>query len=545
MQNVTLNVLNVGQGLCSIVTGIKDDGNPYCGIFDCGTLQYNSDFKKEVTLDHINDLINISGQKVITDIVISHQDIDHWSMLMDIISIYFEMNNGRLCNKNYFVCIWAQEGFRLFTVNRFLNFTANFEGEFENNRYVQKITYKIYSNEIVRTFKYEGIFYDAGKRWEIQVVLPGDVNPNAPKFLEVTIKCRNDAEKTLAKAYVKEMAADMQICECCQNVKRMLEDAITDQLKYDDQEIGVKDLILLRGHIRSICKLTDKNQYDFSDIVKRLESASEMPPVSPIQNFIWGGAKPGSECRLAQKIIEIMQRFCMIVNFSTYSDGGYVMYKDDRLMETGAMVCECYDSDMADLHGETMQQLNIMRNVTSVVTCMNFEDQVRFLFPGDLTVHRFVPLVEAVEDENAYMESIMIAPHHGSDVTNFCILQNNLSIQPLILLLDLFAKDASRIFIVSALSSKFGHPGRAFLNYAFCGASDGFEHNVCYGKEILVFGKPEYEPIIEETIADVFCTEMEQYGLCFSYPETQTAVCSERTQAPRRQCKAPSKRLFI
>lgn len=152
-------------------------------------------------------------------------------------------------------------------------------------------------------------------------------------------------------------------------------------------------------------------------------------------------------------------------------------------------------------------------------------------------MHRFDPLVQIIGDKRQYTTSIMTAPHHGSDVTNLCILESGLDTRPLQRLLSLFQKDARRVFVISALVSMFGHPGKKFLDTSICRASGAAEHYVCYGLDNLLRAE-------KLTEAEVYCTEMTQ-DFKYFYSEGQNAVCDRRMQAPQMKCKAPSKRLFI
>lgn len=533
MQEVVLFVLNVGQGLCSVVSGIKDDGNPYCGIFDCGTLEYNPKFNKDATLANIKELIEITGEKVITDIVISHQDIDHWSLLMDILSDYFDMPKGQIYRKNKFLCTMEMDGIELFAINEPNLGYAHYEAMFENDYNRQTISYALRDDELVSSFYYEGIFYEVGQNWEITASICRFVGNCNLRLLHVGLVCNEDTGDEIAKTDYQVPIPFMQMEECLQKVGMALSLA---KEKFRD--------MYLEAHIITACFLMREHRYSFSKIEEFVTSVPDETWENPIERFVWGGAEPSSKCRAAQELIKLMSENGLIGNFKTYPYSGYVKFEHDELRYTEAMTFQFYDSDMVDAHGETIHELNIKRNVTSVVACMKFKDQMRLLFPGDITVHRFELLVETVKDEISYAKSIMLAPHHGSDVTNFPGLPDGSSsypIEPLHSLLSLFAKDEEKIFVVSAFLSKFGHPGYHFMMEAIKCASDGDSHKVCYWNE------DQGKEVREEIVRDVFCTEMEQeqYGLHFSYSAPENAVCSERKREPRGQCKAPSKRLFI
>lgn len=544
MREVLLNVLNVGQGLCSVVTGTKDNGEPYCGIFDCGTLAYNPVCSRQQTLAQIGNLICKTGQPVITDIVISHQDIDHWSMLMDILSGYFGMKKGWLYRKNKFVYTMAAGGARLFSFSLSRHSHAYFEGWFEKEKSVQKLDYTIREDERVSEFYYEGTFYEEGKQWEISVSDNAWLfNYDGKSKLTVDLACRSDTGEVIAKVYYEIRIPLMEIEVYPELMNRILGYVVNNKIYFDENRFGRADKMYLRGHIRAACDLVQNDQHSFSDIYDIVTSVPDNTPVKPIQNLVWGGAKPSSKCKLAQKIMSHMCDNGFIERFSEYPDGGYFVFQEDELCDIESFD-ERYDSDMEDAHGETMQQLNIKRNATSVVTCMTFAHEGRFLFPGDLTVHRFEWLRDVVIDEEPYAVSVMTAPHHGSDVTNFCILHDNEHIQPLHLLLDLFQNDTQRIFVVSALLSKFGHPGKDFMTYAVGYASDGSMHNICYGEEVQKGRSITCQRKTEMIAQDVYCTEMtDLYGYC--YPPVNDAAGARLLQAPRITRKIPSKRLFI
>lgn len=547
MREMFLEVLNVGQGLCSVVSGIKHDGEPYCGIFDCGTLAYNPKYNKDAVLARIRELSSLSGQKVITDIVISHQDIDHWSLLLDILTEYFGMDaRGRLYRKNKFVCEITEGGTKLFTISTIMRVTAYFEGEFEDEKYIQKLYYRLTEREEVISFGCEGTFYEVNKRWDIKVYFFLNLfNRNAQPYIRSSLICTDNNETEIAKGEEVISSGILNIYGCRQAAKQALEDA-KQNLLYDEQRFGRIDYLYMCGHITSMYNLMDSHTYTFSNIAKVVMSVPENEPVKPIQNIVWGGAEPSAKCRSMQRVMEIMETYGLINRFDDYPNGGYVKFQDDQLSFTNKMISEDYDAKMQDIHEETMQNLNIMRNATSVVTCMDFDNQVRFLFPGDITVHRFHLLVDAAGDETDYGLSIMTAPHHGSDVTNFC-LQSDSEPQPLQSLLSLFRNDWRRIFLVSALSSKFGHPGTNFIQCALQNASDSEGHDICYGEEIVSKRAKKYECRILEVTKDVYCTEMTG-DFVYHYPVDSAAVCAgrmQRTQVTQVIHKVPSKRLFI
>lgn len=86
MRDYSLRVYNIGQGLFSLFIGIKDDNEPYVAIFDCGTV---GSYDQEITSLCLQEAIwliryNIHSTKIDL-VVISHQDIDHWNLLLNII----------------------------------------------------------------------------------------------------------------------------------------------------------------------------------------------------------------------------------------------------------------------------------------------------------------------------------------------------------------------------------------------------------------------------------------------------------------------------
>ena len=81
---------NVGQGLFNLVIEVNDEGVSFCGIFDCGSIYYHPIIDKQAVLDDAACKIRWVGG--LNCIVISHQDLDHWSWLIELLEKLYVFN---------------------------------------------------------------------------------------------------------------------------------------------------------------------------------------------------------------------------------------------------------------------------------------------------------------------------------------------------------------------------------------------------------------------------------------------------------------------
>lgn len=477
MENVHFYTYNVGHGVCTLLTGVKEDGSGmYCGIFDCGSKANNPIYDKSVILDDMEEKIREIGH--IDDIVISHQDIDHNKYLFDLICKIngIEVNNKYVLvgKKNeYILEKRKQEG------THFLTFYIRDKKNSVQRAYVdvfyQYGAHKIFidwgDNDLC--FFSVTIFYGSEHEYDrhtlvIEVPLPSKYHPIGIYRFYV------DKEENV----VFFQAGDDD----------KLEELYTILSEITGGSINCKRI--LKEVTDGICS-GETLQYLNSKIESDVHSIN-----TKISNIVFGGG-----CR--------EPRYMALISFMEYI--GKKNYINVFQAEFGGYLELTYDTESNKENEKSIVQLsadgwhvdaciqtadNVYRNATSVVT--NFSvgsdesiSNMSILLPGDVTVHKLDYLNLKIGKSNKI--DLFLAPHHGSDNSNFFWEDKKNRIllgetQPLYTLL----KELTYCNIVfSAYNDKDAHPGCLFmektLEYAEKSAP---KHSVIYGKPYDEYERP-------------------------------------------------------
>lgn len=554
MDYVELTQYNVGQGLCTTVTGGEEGDLAYCGLFDCGTVQYN-DYNPDIETVIINDILYIGR---LDDIVISHQDEDHWSFLLNILLAYFGYTE-----------IWKQHQYpqTMFCVPDCYCALLSFnvlekkltDVTVESN--VIDFRKKVYINDIFCVVEYsidsdntvykingkcqygifcislcqisEGLKYQFGDSFE---------DPYYESTYEADIACGIDLEELIE-----------EIDSLCQY---MIDDFMDVAIK---NKFTLLERLKIKNGMKYIFRHLRETLQDYDSTIEKINQLSvrykeKYSQIKPIRHIVFGGAYMPDEMTLLWEVIEKLAAYGMISECSRYESGS--LWKFDLsspfIQNTPDMCIENYHQDLMDLKDETTEMFHIQRNVTSAVVYMKALDNVRFLFPGDLTVHAFdmlhTLLSSEVSDPNV-QASVMIAPHHGSDVTNFAWVDNHMP-QPLWSLMSAYfpANQNVKIVMVSAFAQKFGHPGINFMILAcdFCSYGSA-AHEIGFATD------NKYYFIMEQnTNRRLFCTQSSDRGIRLKFDgsdcEEEFMPFNEEEQNRVNTCKrvrTPCKRLFL
>ncbi|MEG0614715.1 MAG: hypothetical protein RR540_03085, partial [Oscillospiraceae bacterium] len=193
---------------------------------------------------------------------------------------------------------------------------------------------------------------------------------------------------------------------------------------------------------------------EFPDLSKI--DLSTLTPYFPIKKLILGGADCGKAYNLFKRNCKIFAKSVLEPNTSIF------LYNELRRLHYTSIVLE--ENISTPRLGKSGA---IYKNASSVIIAFQpTAENCVLLFPGDATVHTFASLTDILENSGLSIE-LLIAPHHGSDDTNFAYgADKNImpkEEQPFCKLLS--SSEPSLIFI-SANKSKYGHPGDIFLEYS-------------------------------------------------------------------------------
>lgn len=495
MANCRVKIYNVGQGLFSLLLEEREDG-VFCALFDCGTSgRRNSELSKEALFTDAVGLIQQS--KGLDYIVISHQDRDHWSYLLDLMrAVYgekigeegqWQIRNGSL---NYAVCNnsdsieWC---------------TKNDKGLLysELNREGSKLSYVQDSKSV----NYIAEFY---------------VN----KFY-YKITCKETGADSNITVFIRDQK---------RNIKKVFGNQGIDQIgaavaeTCNAGEIGK----VITGKARRTACSNLKKIYKMSD--KKVESLIKNAKVLDPQyggkqmKIIMGGAEGGYSYQLLKQ---------KMASFGSVTERDSILLKMNIKGSTPISNLGI----VADISKKAPWRADAIRkNATSVVVCYKTQDGNYLLFPGDATVHVFGSLSKKLGDVNC---ALMVAPHHGAYNTNYVLDADfNLSLtQPFWEMLDSIQPE--RVFI-SAYHTKHGHPCSQFVKDAEYYAVEVDEHPIgyCTDRNSINFG---WE--VKNSTKAVYTTET-----CgdLTWPVSgNTEVCRAGNDTSRTQRKLPPDGCFI
>lgn len=461
---------NVGQGLFNLVIEVNDEGVSFCGIFDCGSIYYHPIIDKQAVLDDAACKIRWVGG--LNCIVISHQDLDHWSWLIELLEkLYvfnFDYNIWYMSDKSRYTYKKNKlENLNIFTRDRYwydrksgtqrLNYTSGYG----NENYMIMIHY--IQSENLASWKIK-IELESNEALDIAVnteIVNGDYLP------EFVIKSRDglyaeyngtaDDVINILKQYVGEWADGM-----------LLSDRMAPGIDKALEAIWKNVLNLNIGGC--ICHLGD----------------------AWIPYVYIGGAYENDGYR---HLYEFLSAFSNVKKLSgsvleiNFAGAEKVL----KLNNVESIVERCNKA--------------IKRNATSLVTYYVLGDNYALFFPGDATFHTFSDLLNVRELYCYRCFGVAIAPHHGSHDTN--IIQNaGMDSQPVGAFFNSVCQVENMVF--SAHHKIFGLPKECVVEM-LCNKVREDEQYVAHNIVVCDLLK---NAKIEETTKCIYTTECTEKIIC-------------------------------
>jgi len=520
-----LIIWNVGQGL---FTMIQNRDNNSWSIFDCGTLAENPKHPKNFILEKVTGLL--SSADSIENILISHQDIDHWSMLESILSIYFNVENKCFFKRNKYLCQkMGNEVVLIHALGDGCIFVEHkiFEKEVTADA---RYTVKKEDEEIYKMVELSGSYTTECSHLYLylaQDILHGAVSDGeweAPEFEELLedlelasiLNLLRDEEFWIRwLSYSEEMGI----------IYEGIEDDVSNLCNYMADELERYD-----EYAESLC--SQRKEVENRPAIKRV---------------IWGGANPEPSCKAMRQLISCLRDLDLIQSYIIWESGGLYIIDGAWPRFAFEMSFLAYDRTLLDLNGRDTSAAEIKKNVTSLVTYLKGGSDWCCILPGDLTVHAFQRLTNCLKIETK-MQVLFVAPHHGSGDTNFCVV-DDINHSLLGDLMDKIFQENLGSVVVSARARMFGHPSRDFIGLSEQKTKVDPTHKACYGD-----GCKRH---VIDTDNSVYCTEaldliarqFEYTDDHYTYPSlpvnpktNQRFHLSTDGSAVRR---TPSKRLFL
>ncbi len=479
MQNYQVITFNVGQGLFNLMIGRRDDGSLYTAVFDCGNFQ-------EYQMTGIEEACGILNQiadfKMLDNVVISHQDVDHWRNFID----FMLLLNGHTYSEDawyYLPELRCPFYWLKFTDHSLSQFRVILDVE------VQHVIGYYIEEDYVLGRCYVAVPEDYQKsRWHLRffvqryelvfTISPSDTS----SVYKVELSDRGKRKKDTA-------ALDAVRNKCI----TMLADAgyvqnVTDRM-YE----------LLNGIFPLL-------EFEYDRFLSYCENADKIEKV--IGNLYAGGM----DCEFGYRIFKRI-----ISNFTHCYNGDSCAYMK-LLPDTNSVSDKEYSFSFERNIEKPVLKGAVYKNATSLITAVYVSQKDCLLFPGDATVHVFHALISRLTTGTNV--KLLLAPHHGSLDTNFSFhkvpgttIYEKDEKQPLYSLLQKFPPEC--IFI-SAHREKFGHPRASFLDLCgeFC-RGDSEEHQILTGPDDWYQGYVFQDTDAYQTKKAVFSTESNEGNLCF------------------------------
>lgn len=448
MRDAHFYIYNIGHGLCTLLMGksrAERKEVPYIGIFDCGYSAENPNSDLTLALSDMKDKIigsTKSDTKFIDVVVISHQDVDHWRLLLNLFAMLCGEKDGGYEN----VCFrWETE--RAWMLRAGLKNSSDFY-IIEDN----KITFKSYARYYLCDVSVEYRDQTAPIRFNINLTLRNTRKKAGYNIISVYNDNKNYYN---TEFYVNgSRRKSGTISKVNKEILRHLLVQIHDDYLLNDPEAVTDALYNL------MAAFTDNMQ---NQLFNGLQSGNEITSV--FKRVILGGDQIQPEY---ERLIDFLRSICTYImgNAGTFyreKDGAYIILEENKYPAFAIRSFPAYAVAVPS------NQVTVIRNLTSVVVQYNITAEKILLLPGDVTVHAFLTIMKYVGNIRANRLKLFLAPHHGSDKTNFFIGKNNPK-EPLYYLFNYIKQtQAFCNLVISGYNSKYVHPGQSFtvsaMNY--------------------------------------------------------------------------------
>lgn len=553
MSRVVTTTFGVGQGLCVLVEIYDNNGLAYLALVDCGT---DSPFKRNrnTYTENISEMFTYITEKAgerfarvgyyFDAVFISHQDKDHRNLLIKLLVGLLGLNKDKR--------ITVQDGNTICT--QYMNERKNFR------TFTSKVDCSLwlcYMNQC-GSDEYNLMY---SRRW---------INVNDPNGFEEVIDISAVSKEYRGDVYARKSEKLLDITYTY-NTTCASSPGITASLLInlysghilcwiEENKVEIEHfnagLDLIKNIEEFLMIISGKcGNNPFHDAVKTLlkqngkigfEEAKEeiyrtRPKKKVIKEVYFGGCQYGSQAKrfkvaisnLAYKVFEEnchkLKKTPEDIQFIVFAPIGlYVEFRE-------------YNPQVfsENLSINTLQGIGIQRNASSMFVLLKIGSCGQIIFPGDATVHTMFAAIRLKEKGVVSLlpsTQLLIAPHHGSDVTSTYNPK-----QPDYNKLAEFLRmvNPENIYISSGIQNDYFHPGKNFVDKAVQYTGNGHLHYIYkYLDGEYIFdriAKNVFTTVVPKSDdnPDVNCAKYQ--SLPFSYP-SDTAV-EDRIQERREKPK--------
>lgn len=524
MTDAHFYIYNVGHGVCTLLTGKKGNGDPYCGVFDCGTKAQHDLCDIKSVIEDMKEKIQGIGAHRIDDVVFSHQDEDHWNKFLWLFSSLNDVEKITLLEKTILL---GKKGEKVWKVEN--NSGGDVLFTIEDQLYIKE--------RQTNDYKYTA---------EVQY------NENGLSTMRATIIAKDEPELEFSYNRDTEYCISLNLSgewgdlEMDGRIKKIDVNNVTNSVLKCVS--GKNTHSALREIMSSFSKFTLKalnddfnsdNVIDIEYPINRVIMGGNEITLgySIFKSFLWGVHKMfGGDCFIWEK------------------DGAYITLTED------SVEIKSRDFPNQALRG-TPSNLSILRNLTSVVVEFNIDEENVLLLPGDITVHALREIANIASSIPENSLKLFLAPHHGSDNSNLCFNSHQVLIdtQPLLELFDIIpACQKECNLVISGYNKRRPHPGVLFVELAstyFTNGGSETSHSYAHAVGLVGFTfwltTQEIEKRIESKIRimpyhtkRIFTTNCLAAGEKY-YDYYSGSVTGETIPLPQRTRKLPPDNVFI
>lgn len=549
MQNVEVTTFNVGQGLFNLVISRKNNGKLYVGVFDCGNFAEYSSTGIEEACGKLN---SIEDFETIDQVVISHQDRDHWRNLVDFLLLL----NGYTYSVDSWYVLSEEDAYGEYV--EALQFS---------DRFIKHL-YRDHEEYLCTALWYEKNEHSC-YHWDF-VSLQLDILINKG---EMSAKWKVDFHTEFEDPFTAEII----LKGTTYDIKFTYFDNNFDKKECRSNDISADNLrCIMIDMVSSIaCDLNIKIR------IYTMWNGIFGCGVFDCKNWAWDFENPlfirkgiqeaymgGLCCEMGYSILTTwMNFFAKKVN-----DKCQFLYNyPDRDKKYGQYPFYLEES----IKYPSIKQDHILKNATSQVTMIYMDDSHCLVFPGDATVHVFSTLSRVLTERGGAQVELLLAPHHGSGDTNFCwhkIRGEQARLDEIQPFHNFLSRFPPNYIFISAARDKFGHPSKRFLeacrkycrgraerHFVLLGSdTDEAEADYGDGDEYVADYVAGYKLATEKAI---FSTESEGTNLIYQYSQRMQdgsmEVCSACLEDPftesdfavrsgqKQERKIPSDEMFL
>lgn len=496
---VKTTVYAVGQGSCNLIEVWEDDRLIHLTLIDCGTLSsINNQNSQEIKVD-VEQIYEEIKDKAIRrfedshsyyfdEVIITHQDTDHWSLIMNLLDkIILDLDKVVFLKADDWKSFMYNDGY-------------------------------VHSNDIINKHKYYILYKKDQYYIEItkEMNLTNLISPyNCSSY---DIKYKKDEISILESIQINEQDKAYKISLSLSNKKDKIFSFVGNCTSFPNKGITIINIYTLdlekfnsifsnyvpmfnsyKNFAEKFCEITknylqkQKIEDDFDEgfgsidvYIAKLEKNITIDLLNiqcnarkkikcRIDKFYYGG----HEELFTDSFKKCKNKLMCVSNQYSYFTNKIDIWVDDIHVK-GLFIMRV--DEVASVYQDELTP-ELKNNLTSAIIGIFYRESL-MIFPGDATAHTMHGICKkhkqlALWPSNTVVE-LLVAPHHGSDITSkdsgsqYKILEEFLSILK-----------PKAIYISSGWKNKFGHPGENFVEYAINAISDiqKIEHEIfCQSK---------------------------------------------------------------